>query len=713
VARSLGFLATRVGRRYLAVHLLSALLPLAAGGVLTYHFVRAQVRADAEGRVSRLSKQLTLSTLASLSLAVQDLNAGRAPASGNATPTLRRRGLRQGLSDGVPTSLAPPSHARPLTADERLQLESGRSLLLVIPGEEDATILLASLAADAPNEPPVVEWRRASGTLLWGGADENIAADEASYCLVQAHSRVRVHCAAGMTPALVRLAVASAGTGMETRRAFEVDGYFVSSRDVYLQHEFGTAAWRAVVVQPAAVAYAPLADFGRVMGLGFLAVAILIFVMSHAQLRRTTEPLWELQRATARVQEGDFSKPVRVDSDDEYGDVARSFNAMAGTLGRQLQLLGNLDAIDRSALGTRDTRQVAIEALDRFRSMLRATHLLVAVCSPDDDAELEVTETSPLALAANHVTVLSADERAELLAHPRLLLVPDGHAARGYLPATRASMPPGAVAVFPLHDEGRLVGLVALRSSDAIDPSSADVQEARRLADRVALALSHVRVVRRLDQLSAGTLVAFARAIDANSPWTAGHSERVTRMAIAIGRRLQLPDAQLQVLERGGLLHDIGKIAVPASILDKSGPLTADEWHFMRRHPEVGCEILAPIPVFRDAIPIVRSHHERVDGSGYPDGLRGETIPLLARVLAVADVFDALISDRPYRTGLSMVDVIALIRSESGAHFDPRVVAAFLDAIRRGEIHVDHEDDASTRLAADVAKARQQLQVCA
>ncbi|NJK42659.1 MAG: HD-GYP domain-containing protein [Aquincola sp.] len=201
-------------------------------------------------------------------------------------------------------------------------------------------------------------------------------------------------------------------------------------------------------------------------------------------------------------------------------------------------------------------------------------------------------------------------------------------------------------------------------------------------------------------------MLAFARAIDANSPWTAGHSERVTRVALEIGRELQLAPAELDTLERGGLLHDIGKIAVPPSVLDKTGRLTEAEWVVMRRHPLVGCEILAPIPAFADALPIVRSHHERMDGTGYPDRLYGDDIPYLARVLAVADVFDALASNRPYRAGMTTADACAIIQKGSGPHFDPAIVHAFMDAVHAGRIEALLPIGESRDLAASVARAR-------
>lgn len=184
--------------------------------------------------------------------------------------------------------------------------------------------------------------------------------------------------------------------------------------------------------------------------------------------------------------------------------------------------------------------------------------------------------------------------------------------------------------------------------------------------------------VERLESFSVGAATALARTIDAKSPWTSGHSERVTSLAVEIGRAMGLSVDDLSILNRGGLLHDIGKLATPPEILDKPGRLTDEELKIMQQHPRDGARILEPIPTFTPLIPIVLQHHERFDGKGYPDGLRGTEIHLLARVLAVADVFDALRSDRPYRAGLPLSNTIDYIESGAGSHFDPVVVDAFM-----------------------------------
>ena len=201
------------------------------------------------------------------------------------------------------------------------------------------------------------------------------------------------------------------------------------------------------------------------------------------------------------------------------------------------------------------------------------------------------------------------------------------------------------------------------------------------------------RLIEELAANDLGTLTALARTVDTNSPWTAGHSERVTNLAMNLGRELGMSTHEIDLLRRGGLLHDIGKLGVSQSILDKPGKLTEEETAVMRRHPSKGAEILEPIPNLRKVIPIVSQHHERFDGKGYPHGLSGEDISLHARILALADVVDALISDRPYRPGWSREKVLVYTRENSGSQFDPSVVEAYhrIEAGRSGNAPAETE----------------------
>jgi putative two-component system response regulator len=175
-----------------------------------------------------------------------------------------------------------------------------------------------------------------------------------------------------------------------------------------------------------------------------------------------------------------------------------------------------------------------------------------------------------------------------------------------------------------------------------------------------------------------GILFALAQAVEQRDHQTAGHCERLAFISVAMGMAMGLDHTSLLALYRGGYLHDIGKVGIPDSILYKTGSLTTDEWSTMRSHTIRGEEICRHLKTLRPVLPIIRSHHEKWDGSGYPDGLRGEQIPLLARIMQVADVYDALISPRPYKPALSPQEALQVMREETGCGWrDPYLMDLF------------------------------------
>lgn len=185
-------------------------------------------------------------------------------------------------------------------------------------------------------------------------------------------------------------------------------------------------------------------------------------------------------------------------------------------------------------------------------------------------------------------------------------------------------------------------------------------------AELLARVGSLLKLKHRTDELERAEAVVFtlARSIEGKDPYTHGHCERLSDYSARLGEQLRLSEDEITALRRAGIVHDVGKIAVPDAILLKPGRLTEEEWKVVRQHPVVGERICAPLKSFRLVLPIIRHHHEKLDGSGYPDGLRGDAIPITARVIQIVDVFDALTTDRPYKKAFSTVDALQTMREE-------------------------------------------------
>ena len=200
------------------------------------------------------------------------------------------------------------------------------------------------------------------------------------------------------------------------------------------------------------------------------------------------------------------------------------------------------------------------------------------------------------------------------------------------------------------------------RLEEMVEERTAKLQQAYRFLKK-----SHLDSVKVL-----------AEAIDAKDPYTRGHSDRVKRMSLAIAKKMDFSEERLETLEYGALLHDIGKIGIKDEVLQKQGPLSNQEYQYIREHPMIGVKIVEGVEFFRDKIPMIRNHHEHYDGTGYPDGLAGEAIPLEARIINLPDAFDAMTSARPHRGVMPLQDVLGEIEKWKGKQFDPKVVEIFL-----------------------------------
>jgi putative nucleotidyltransferase with HDIG domain len=240
----------------------------------------------------------------------------------------------------------------------------------------------------------------------------------------------------------------------------------------------------------------------------------------------------------------------------------------------------------------------------------------------------------------------------------------------------------------PLMAKGRVLGVLEMFHRSSLKPDK-DLQSFFvMVAGQAAIAIDSAMMFSELQRSNVelslaydATIEGLSRALDLRDKETKEHTFRVTDITVKLATRLGIKQADMIHVRRGAILHDIGKVAIPDQILFKPGPLAKEEWDIMRRHPDIAVELLSPVGYLEPALEIPHWHHEKWDGSGYPDGLRQEDIPFAARLFALADVYDALTSNRPYRSAWSKWDAVQYIEEQAGTHFDPRVVPEFLDLI--------------------------------
>jgi HD-GYP domain-containing protein (c-di-GMP phosphodiesterase class II)/HAMP domain-containing protein len=432
--------------------------------------------------------------------------------------------------------------------------------------------------------------------------------------------------------------------------------------------------------QSRSIALSSLHRFTTLFLMILLLMLLIVFLLSLVQIRKNLVPLARLKEGTERVARGDLESPVTVQSGDEFEDLANAFNAMSGQLKKQFDNLNRMGRVVRTILTSHDRTRIAESVLNDLLSVVMCDCIALALLKSESPGEAEaycVDNTERTTPRKFQFRCVLAGQQITLLERT-MDNITEGHGA-SFSSITAPLYERGTrfFAVIPLRNSHRVVGALTLAYQEEPASFREDLARGRQLADHIAAAISNADLLNDLAELNLGTLTALARAVDANSHWTAGHSERVTALSMDMAQAMGLSKKDLDTLHQAGLLHDLGKIGVPSSILEKPGKLTEEEWVIIKEHPGKGSLILEPIPAFKEIVPLVAQHHERFDGNGYPSRLVGADITLGARILAVADVYDALISDRPYRSGWHLPDVIQFINSRAGIDFDPEVVRAF------------------------------------
>ena len=286
----------------------------------------------------------------------------------------------------------------------------------------------------------------------------------------------------------------------------------------------------------------------------------------------------------------------------------------------------------------------------------------------------------------------------DLLRKRQHMLITDTRNSELLPPIFRRLLRHLSLLAIPMVARNQVIGAVFVTRSLKYPPfSEEEIAIIREMVSYAALTASHIQLfdeslelaldnARHYEEMRAlfiSTVSTLANAIDAKSAWTKGHSERVMQISATIAREMGLPEERIERIKLAGLLHDIGKIGIIEALLEKPALLSEDEFPPMRLHPGKGVAILAPIEQLTDILPGILSHHERIDGTGYPSGLKGDEIPLEARIIAVADSFDAMVSERPYKSALSPLDALSELELSSGSQFDSQVVSAFCSHLRR------------------------------
>ena len=691
------FLRSKVARRIFLLFISCALLPITVLAVLSFRHVTTQLNKQSQERLAQAAKAMSMNLFERLLFLEAEMEMVAANLNSEDTTNLQTspveindrlkerfealalvvdRGQTIPLISFVPE---PP----PLTEEETEHLRQGRTLVNAEVRANRPGVIFMRRLIDQTNPTKGFLVGQVSDYYLWRGGEENPLPPMTELIVLDDNGGVLFSTVSGRTlfpqGVVSEMIKTHAGPFKWKHGEREYVGRYLS---MYMEKEFHIPKWLVVLGESKAHVLAPMARFKHIFPLVVLLALWVVLLLSVSQIRRNLVPLERLQEGTKRIAARDFGSRVDVSSGDEFQELAESFNAMASRLGKQFNALTTMNEIDRSILSALDTRRIVDTILNRMRELFPCDCVALALFDADaSDAGLMHIQYGQSEGENWLVPVrLGTEDTRRLDAYPEQLLFAVPEEFPEYL-SPLAELSAEMLLALPMFVGEKLSGLIVLGYADGAALNEEDAVQARQLADQVAVAISNARLIEELDELNWGTLYALARAIDAKSNWTAGHSERVTEVALKIGQTLGLDQKKLDDLHRGGLLHDIGKIGIPPEILDKAGKLTDEEYQLMREHVRIGARILEPIEAYAAVIPVVLHHHEYYDGSGYPDGLKGEAIDLGARIFTVADHYDALISDRPYRAGLPRERVIGFIKEDSGTKFDPNVVKAFLEVM--------------------------------
>lgn len=351
-------------------------------------------------------------------------------------------------------------------------------------------------------------------------------------------------------------------------------------------------------------------------------------------------------------------------------------------LSRRMETIKVMHEIDRSILSTLESAEILETVVRLIARVIPCDRATIAVVDREKGGFV-YTAGFGTGLAKESLVPFSDTSASRVVETRRLEFSPNLLEEKALLPLEQRFADEGFISHIrvPIVVKNAVSAILTVGAKRTGVFTQDAVATLENLANQIGVALENSRLLTDLEDLFLSTVKVLSNTIDAKSPWTSGHSERVTAYAVSIGRAMGLGRQELKNLELSGLLHDIGKLATYESVLDKPGALTEDEVKVIKLHPSKGAEIIEPVRQLKNIVDGIKYHHEYYDGTGYPEGLKGEGIPKMARILTVADTVDAMKADRPYRKGRAMDAVVAELKRCSGSQFDPAVVDAFLSTM--------------------------------
>jgi putative nucleotidyltransferase with HDIG domain len=676
------FLRSKVARRIFALFVCCALLPVVALAILSFYQVSNQLKTESQKQLQQATKAEGLAIYERLTMLDEELQVTSLRVVEGEVGRLSDD-INSHFQDVTLLKIKPESLWLPRTASftpsAQLHLRSGKTLIKTDAcpgaGTETCVVMLRMVDTKRPESGMLVG--QINSAYLWGM--DQLPAGYAP-CVRDSVSRP-LYCFGDKTPP----DISTLGLSHNSSGFFRWKGnktlYDAAYWGLLLRPRFAAESWTIVLSRNREDSLAPMEHFRSSFPFVIALAVWIVVLLSLIEIRRTLVPLEKLREATTHISEKKFERRVEIDSGDEFQDLANAFNIMSTKLGRQFHALATTNEIDHAILASLNREGIVTAVLHGVASLLPCDSCGVALFEEEqENGSFSMNITLRTADAGQQTTVrdlhVASSELLELRNNPSGQVLSEGDGVPRFLwPFAERGMK--AYLVVPVFVDKRLLAAIVCAHSTTLRWREDDFDHARRIADQLAVGFSNVQLIEAHEELHWGALTALARAIDASSSWTAGHSERVTELAINLGRAMGLSTRELLILNRGGLLHDVGKIGTPSGILEKPGRLDAQELEVMRDHVRTGVRILEPIPSFKEELLIVAQHHEWFDGSGYPAGLAGEDISLFGRIFAVADCFDALTSDRPYRKGMPKSKALELLRKESGTHFDPKIIATF------------------------------------